>query len=63
MRTCPWCKEAYELAMRSGHLTCPTCYCFLVKKGEPGWDDGFGSRIGTDEYWMIGDPNPLKVIQ
>jgi hypothetical protein len=39
------------------------CCCYLVRKGEPGFDEGFGSRIGKDEYWRIGDSNPLKVIQ
>jgi hypothetical protein len=52
MRTCTWCKEKFELVIKNGHLTCPECHHFLVKKGEPGWEDGFGSRIGADEYWV-----------
>jgi hypothetical protein len=63
LRTCPWCKEAPELAVKDGHLACPACHWFLVRKGEPSWDEGFGSRIGKDEYWMLPDDNPLKVIQ
>lgn len=64
MKTCPWCKEAsFELVMKGGHPTCPECRHFLVKKGEPGWEEGFGSRIDADEYWMIEDGNPLRILQ
>lgn len=52
MRTCPWCKDKFELVEKGGHLECPECHHFLVKKGEPGFDEGFGSRIKSDEYWM-----------
>jgi uncharacterized protein YbaR (Trm112 family) len=52
MRTCPWCKDAFELAEKGGHLACPECRSFLVRKGEPGWDEGFASRVGRDEYWI-----------
>jgi len=47
--------------MEDGHLTCQQCLFYLVRKGEPGFDEGFGSRIGKDEYWMI--KNPLKIIE
>jgi hypothetical protein len=52
MRACTWCKEKFELVEKNGHLTCPECGTYLVRKGEPGFDDGFGSRIGKDEYWV-----------
>ena len=60
-RTCPFCKDAKKLVMEDGHLTCQQCLFYLVRKGEPGFDEGFGSRIGKDEYWMI--KNPLKIIE
>jgi uncharacterized protein YbaR (Trm112 family) len=66
MRACPWCRDEFELVMKDGHLTCPTCRHFLVKKGEPGWEEGFGSRIGKDEYWMRGTPEDdvlLRVLR
>jgi hypothetical protein len=54
--------------MKDGHLTCPTCHNFLVKKGDPGWEEGFGSRIGAEEYWVSyyyrgTNPEPLVQIQ
>ena len=52
MRTCPWCKETFELVAKDGHLICPECHTVLVKKGEPGWEEDYGSRIGMDEYWI-----------
>jgi hypothetical protein len=57
MRTCPWCKEGFELVLKNEHLTCLECRFYLVRKGEPGWDEGFGTRIGKDEYWRLYDPS------
>jgi hypothetical protein len=68
MRACTWCKEGFELVERGGHLTCPECRSFLVRRGEPGWDEAFGSAIKADEYWMSpyfgkADDGPLVQIQ
>jgi hypothetical protein len=61
-RTCPWCSKT-ELVMESGHLTCQWCRFYLVRKGEPGYDEGFGSRIGKDEYWRLCPPPQDTLIQ
>jgi DNA-directed RNA polymerase subunit RPC12/RpoP len=67
MKTCTWCKDAFELVAKDGHLICPECHTVLVKKGEPGYDEAWGARIQMDEYWISAyygvSPEPLVQIQ